>query len=86
MSEESQERIAEQLKLWEADEVAAFTSRQPERLDSFSTNGGIPVKRVYTPLDVPGVRTRRCIAGATGRCGRLPASAPARTRTAGSST
>ncbi len=53
MSEESQERIAEQLKLWEADEVAAFTSRQPERLDSFSTNGGIPVKRVYTPLDVP---------------------------------
>ena len=53
MSEESQERLAEQLKLWEADEVAAFTSRQPERLDSFSTNGGIPVKRVYTPLDVP---------------------------------
>ena len=45
--------IAEQLSLWEDNEVAAFTARQPERQEEFKTYGGIGVKRVYTPLDLP---------------------------------
>ncbi len=40
---------------WEAGEVQAFLARQREKRDRFATGGGIPVKRVYTALDVQDV-------------------------------
>src|SRR5262249_49700216 len=36
---------------WEAQEVAAFLSKQAERREQFLTTGGIPVKRTYTVGD-----------------------------------
>src|SRR5215468_9318151 len=44
--------LEQQLELWEHNEVATFLEKQKERRDQFYTHGGIPVKRVYTPLDV----------------------------------
>jgi methylmalonyl-CoA mutase N-terminal domain/subunit len=37
---------------WEAREVAAFLSRQPERREQFFTIGDFPLKRVYTAADI----------------------------------
>ncbi len=45
-------RSPAQVDAWEANEVAAFLGAQPERAAEFRTLGGIPVKRVYTALDV----------------------------------
>ena len=44
-----------QLGDWERREVAAFLEKQRERKDRFQTAGGIPLKRVYTALDVAGI-------------------------------
>src|SRR6478672_11696910 len=44
--------LEQQLELWENNEVAGFLKKQKERQEQFYTLGGIPVKRVYTPLDV----------------------------------
>jgi 2-hydroxyisobutanoyl-CoA mutase large subunit len=46
------EDLAEELRDWEGREVAAFVAKQKERKEEFRTGGGIPVKRVYTALDV----------------------------------
>jgi 2-hydroxyisobutanoyl-CoA mutase large subunit len=46
------EDLAEELREWEGREVAAFVAKQKERKEEFRTGGGIPVKRVYTALDV----------------------------------
>jgi methylmalonyl-CoA mutase N-terminal domain/subunit len=46
--------LAAQLDAWERNEVAAFLARQPERQAEFRTQGGLPLKRVYTPLDLAG--------------------------------
>jgi 2-hydroxyisobutanoyl-CoA mutase large subunit len=40
------------LQDWEGNEVAAFLKKQAERKAQFFTMGDIPVKRVYTALDV----------------------------------
>jgi methylmalonyl-CoA mutase N-terminal domain/subunit len=45
-------RWAEEVADWEADEVAKFLARSPERKAQFATLGGFPLKRVYTPSDV----------------------------------
>ena len=45
------DRLAEELRDWEAREVADFVARAPERAEQFFTFGDIPVKRVYTALD-----------------------------------
>ncbi|HEX4884860.1 MAG TPA: methylmalonyl-CoA mutase family protein [Casimicrobiaceae bacterium] len=45
-------RWAQELADWEANEVARFTARAPERQRDFTTIGGFPVKRVYTPADL----------------------------------
>jgi methylmalonyl-CoA mutase N-terminal domain/subunit len=37
---------------WEKGEVASFLARAPERAAEFRTQGGLPLQRVYTPLDV----------------------------------
>lgn len=47
--------IKKQLKDWEGNEVSDFLKRQPERKAQFTTHGGFPIKRVYTPLDVKDV-------------------------------
>jgi len=44
--------LQQQLELWESNEVAGFLKKQKERQEQFYTLGGIPVKRIYTPLDV----------------------------------
>jgi methylmalonyl-CoA mutase N-terminal domain/subunit len=44
--------LAEQVDAWEKNEVAKFVARAPERADEFATNGGFPLKRVYTALDL----------------------------------
>ena len=44
-------QLEAQVESWEQEEVVSFTQRQPERQESFQTNGGIPVKRTYTALD-----------------------------------
>jgi 2-hydroxyisobutanoyl-CoA mutase large subunit len=46
------EELADELRDWEGREVAAFVAKQKERREEFRTGGGIPVKRVYTALDV----------------------------------
>ena len=43
--------MREKLTAWNENEVASFVARQPERKETFSTNGGIPLQRVYTELD-----------------------------------
>ncbi|MFN0044331.1 MAG: methylmalonyl-CoA mutase family protein [Alphaproteobacteria bacterium] len=40
------------LSAWEKHELAAFMRVQPERRDDYSTASGLPLKRVYTPLDL----------------------------------
>ncbi len=37
---------------WEGNEVAKFVSKAPERQPTFTTQGGFPVKRSYTALDL----------------------------------
>jgi len=48
----AREQLEQKLEKWEQDELANFLKRQPERKDEFATFGNIPVKRVYTALDV----------------------------------
>ncbi len=49
---ETQAALAAKVQAWEANEVAAFIARAPERQKQFRTPGGMPLKRVYTPLDL----------------------------------
>src|SRR5574340_576925 len=51
-TQEKAQQLAEQVKRWEENEVAAFLARAPERAESFATLGGFPVKRAYTALDL----------------------------------
>ncbi|MFO1399257.1 MAG: methylmalonyl-CoA mutase family protein [Burkholderiales bacterium] len=44
--------LSRQLELWEANEVANFVKKAPERKPAFATLGGFPVKRTYTALDL----------------------------------
>ena len=44
--------LQKELRDWESREVSAFLAKQREKREQFYTGGGIPVKRVYTPLDV----------------------------------
>jgi methylmalonyl-CoA mutase N-terminal domain/subunit len=44
--------LAAEIEAWEGREVAAFRARQQEKRAQFFTYGGIPVQRVYTPLDL----------------------------------
>ena len=61
------EAMAHQLELWEQNEVAEFIERQPERQEEFATYGGLPVKRVYTPLDVAQAETSDADIGLPGQ-------------------
>ena len=48
----AREQLEEQFEKWEKEELASFLKRQPEQKDDFATFGDIPVKRVYTALDL----------------------------------
>lgn len=45
--------VTRELAEWEADELASFVARQPESKEQFYSGSGIPVKRVYSPADLP---------------------------------
>ena len=45
--------VTEQLTEWEQNELADFTARAPELRAEYVTGSGLPVKRVYTPVDSP---------------------------------
>lgn len=47
------EAVATQLADWERNELAQFIQRQPESKDVYLSGSGLPVKRVYTPADLP---------------------------------
>jgi methylmalonyl-CoA mutase cobalamin-binding domain/chain len=47
------EAVTAELAGWEDDELAAFVRRQPESRDHYRSGSGMPVKRVYTPADLP---------------------------------
>src|SRR5437870_1697260 len=52
LTQEARDALAAQISAWEANEVAAFVARTPERQAEFHTAGGFPLKRMYTALDV----------------------------------
>ncbi|MGV9854344.1 methylmalonyl-CoA mutase family protein [Streptomyces sp. NPDC003442] len=45
--------VTEELAGWEGRELAAFTTRRPESKERYLSGSGLPVKRVYTPADLP---------------------------------
>jgi methylmalonyl-CoA mutase cobalamin-binding domain/chain len=47
------ERVEADLAEWERNELASFIKRAPESKDEYLTGSGMPVKRVYTPADLP---------------------------------
>jgi methylmalonyl-CoA mutase N-terminal domain/subunit len=42
-----------QLADWEGSELAQFVSRAPESRETYLSGSGLPLKRVYTPADLP---------------------------------
>jgi len=50
-TEEARDRLRAEWAAWEEGELAAFLGRRPERQAAFRTLSGLPVERVYTPLD-----------------------------------
>ena len=50
----SRDAVARHVRDWEANEVAQFVRRAPERKEQFFSLGDIPVKRTYTAADIAG--------------------------------
>ncbi len=48
------EDIRRDRESWEAQELEAFQKRAPERESDFRTPSGLPVERLYTPVDLSG--------------------------------
>ena len=47
------EEIAAQQQRWQTEVVEPVVARTPERQADFTTSSGLPLKRLYTPLDSP---------------------------------
>ena len=47
-------KIREGFEKWERSELARTLKRSPERMEGFATDSGLPVERLYTPLDLEG--------------------------------
>lgn len=45
-------KLRDSLRKWEDETVSATVNRFPEREENFKTISGLPVKRLYTPLDL----------------------------------
>ncbi len=54
MTKDELERIAALKRAWEEGTLRKTLARAPERKTEFATTSGIPLERVYTPLDVAG--------------------------------
>jgi len=52
--EEKLDAIREREKLWQKEVLLDFLSKIPERKKEYATSSGIPVDRMYTPLDMTG--------------------------------
>jgi len=52
--EEELERLRREYERWEREVVPEWLKRLPERMEEFTTLSGIPLRRVYTPLDLKG--------------------------------
>jgi methylmalonyl-CoA mutase N-terminal domain/subunit len=52
-------KLPDAIKNWEATEVKNIVERFPERQENFKTVSGLPVKRLYTPLDVEEIDYQR---------------------------
>ncbi|MFQ5848406.1 MAG: methylmalonyl-CoA mutase, partial [Candidatus Methylomirabilales bacterium] len=52
MSTKDQERLRKALRAWEAETLKKSVAKAPERREAFETHSGIPVERLYTPLDL----------------------------------
>jgi methylmalonyl-CoA mutase N-terminal domain/subunit len=46
-------KAAADVAAWEGTELAAFLARQPEAKEQYLTGSGLPLRRVYTPADLP---------------------------------
>ncbi len=54
-NEKALKEIEKALEEWEKEVVPKDLARFPERMEEFTTLSNIPVKRVYTPLDIAGM-------------------------------
>jgi methylmalonyl-CoA mutase N-terminal domain/subunit len=54
MTDEEREQVQAEKHAWEAGPLRQALERAPERRPAFHTSSGIPLERLYTPLDVPG--------------------------------
>ncbi|MEE8152519.1 MAG: methylmalonyl-CoA mutase family protein, partial [candidate division NC10 bacterium] len=52
MDEGERKKIREAFKAWEDEMVKKTVTKAPERQDRFETHSGIPVERLYSPLDL----------------------------------
>lgn len=52
MDQEDLEKIQAARKAWEDEKVNKTLAKAPERQEHFETHSGIPVERLYTPLDL----------------------------------
>ena len=55
MSKDEMDKIEEGMGKWEQTTLKKVLDRSPERKDVFTTESGIPVKRLYTPKDLEGM-------------------------------
>ena len=60
---EAPEGIEKHRRRWEATTLAASVASVPERRKEFLTTSGVPVKRLYTPLDVKDLDYERDLGG-----------------------
>jgi len=47
------EAVIDDVEGWEGAELAAFVARAPESREEYRSGSGLPVKRVYSPVDLP---------------------------------
>ncbi len=52
MSHDDRERLEQERTVWEGEKVKKALAKAPERQEHFETHSGIPVERLYTPLDL----------------------------------
>ena len=48
-------KIKDKMEQWESTTLKKTLDRSPERQEEFTTESGIPVQRLYTPLDLEGL-------------------------------
>ncbi len=54
-------RVADERRAWEETTLTASTKRMPEQKTEYTTQSGMPIKRLYTPEDVAGLDYARDI-------------------------